>query len=1145
MFKINKKIRSVIILMLSIQPVVILAGAQSISESVDMINDGKTRNHVFEKKGRELTGFLQKSTIPIGTEYNSNVAEDGSLYLSPPFKNQPKIHADLMAKIAARGNDDNAEMMRLIVYLNYHPHQRIFRQVIQSFEPEIKILEYKRHSLLNESRIKPDSDAMIDSLNYPNMLVKDQGYQTDLRAVNELNESLSLSIKNEAIAEITTAIKSFQSPIEEQIKQLSGQIEFSTIAGNLIVVQAPMYQVKEIAEIEGVLQVAEDVLMDSHLNVLPQASMIDPADTSLIGLWDNGFDGGIYDPAIIDSGLDPSHPAMANSVTPLRDNFSTWYLVAADGSSSFDDGFTADDLQGHGTAVAGIVGSYGSSGFTSHLGTALGVEKLVNLKAGFRNTSGRASMFYSDMYNVVDRGLNNTGALSGGDFNDDIDGFNLSYGGETTLDDTNVARFLDGVVATYADTPITVSAGNSGPSNANFSDAAGAYNVISVGNANDLNTISRNDDIMRPSSTLGPTANNRKKPDITTYGTSLVAPNNDWETESDFIGFTGTSASAPVVLGVIMDLNDAGIFDELSVKALLINTAQKNLPGIFIEDDSDGWDEQVGWGVLNAYAAYFHRFDVFKDSVTPRDTEGDFRLYKGTMRDEGSAGEGRDRATLVWNRSVSFNGTSSPSEFFSLADINMRLYGESNNVLLDNDLDSNDNVHQVRIAAGVVETDVVVNVYAWSTSFDDGSPTQEFALATEDQFERVEFPRAFQAIALWPTEVEPNEEFDIEFWLRNDSDIASHNNTFNLELPAGFSLVSGIDTQNVGSAAAGGITSMVTYTVQAPAVVEDGVTITVKHSHNSYNESYGDFNWNMGLDVRVDSTPPNPNPMTFAVLPVNTNPLTLDMTASIATDIHDPIEYYHDYTSSPSGGTGGSDSGWVDERAYTDAGLGNNHEYCYRVWSRDNANFRNNSTPSEIVCTYTDQQVPGNLQTVSVSNTSITISAISLPPNILLDESGIRYLNNTAGSASAWSQNSSSWDSNGLTPATTYEFAAIARNGNGDETSQSNTLNISTLANQPAVNSIDIISDSQIQINLNANGNGSEAEYFIQNATSGQDSGWVNQLSWQENGLACNVPYTYQAKARNLDGIETIIVSIGIVNNSCSNDVIFIDSFDN
>ncbi len=59
---------------------------------------------------------------------------------------------------------------------------------------------------------------------------------------------------------------------------------------------------------------------------------------------------------------------------------------------------------------------------------------------------------------------------------------------------------------------------------------------------------------------------------------------------------SGTSMSAPAVLvEIMMDLMDAGLTDELALKALLINTAQKNEPGIDIIDH-DGCNPQIGFG---------------------------------------------------------------------------------------------------------------------------------------------------------------------------------------------------------------------------------------------------------------------------------------------------------------------------------------------------------------------------------------------------------------------------------------------------------------------------------------------------------------------------------------------------------------------
>ncbi|MFK8016193.1 MAG: S8 family serine peptidase, partial [Gammaproteobacteria bacterium] len=1077
---------------------------------------------------RELTGSLDDRRAEYraerAAEREPGMGEDGTPSPVSPLAGLPIVDTALSAKARSVAAD---EQLRLIVHLDFLPHAQVFKDIYSAHDTEVEALETRRVAALEAQASKRDPNAKTDDENYDVMSRVSAAERAEFEAIALQNEALSNVIKEEATTQIRALVEDSQAPVVDDILALGGNVEFTTIAGNMVILTIAADMVEQVGKIPGVMRVVEDSMMEGHLSNADRSTMVDPADSSLTGLWDLGLNGGIYDPAIIDSGLDDLHPGMIDSTTPLRDNFCTWYLVAANGSASFNDAFTCDDLNGHGTHVAGIVGSKGSANFPNNLGIAYGVEKLVNLKAGFNNTANRSSMFWSDKYNIVNRALYDTGALIGDPFADDVDGMNLSYGGDTTLDDTDGSRFWDSVISTYSDLPVTISAGNSGPSNTLFSDPAVSYNAITVANFNDRGSSSRNDDIINAGSTVGPTASNRRKPDIAAPGTSIGAPSHNWETGADDVNFTGTSMAAPMVLGVIMDLADAGVFDEVSVKALLINTAQKNLAGMNIESDSDGWDPQIGWGAMNAYAAYFHRFDVFVDAVTPRDTDGDYQLYKGSMRDEGIAGEGRDRATMVWNREATYLTSAPPSEFFSLVDLNLRLYRESNNGLIDNDLDANDNVHQVRINSGAADTDVVINAYSWSTSFSHGDATQSYALATEDNFVRVDHPATFQGIALWPTEVEPNEVFEIQFWLRNDSEVASHNNVFNLELPAGFTLLSGVDTQNVGSAASGGITSTATYSIRAPATPTGSENIVIKHSHNSYNEPYGDFNWNIGLTVAVDSTAPNPNPMIFSSLPINTGTDQIAMTAAFASDIHGPIQYYLDYTGSPSGGVGGTDSGWQESRSYTDIGLQANDEYCYRAWARDNANFRNTTAPSAITCTYSSQQPPFQVTVGAITTTSMAITPAGGLNNLTLGSSGVRVRNSTTGSLSPWQQSTAAWQQFGLTPSTKYGFDAQARNGNADQTSFAGSNSAWTLANPPAVVSVSGTSQTTIQVVLNPNGNGPDAEYEVQNTTNGVNLPWSSGTSFEASGLTCGTSYNFQARARNGDNVTTIIVPLG------------------
>ena len=83
--------------------------------------------------------------------------------------------------------------------------------------------------------------------------------------------------------------------------------------------------------------------------------------------------------------------------------------------------------------------------------------------------------------------------------------------------------------------------------------------------------------------------------------------------------------------------------------------------------------------------------------------------------------------------------------------------------------------------------------------------------------------------------------------------------------------------------------------------------------------------------VVPDTSPPTPNPMTFANPPTAPGAASITMTATTASD-PSGVEYFFDETS---GNAGGSDSGWQDSPTYTDTGLNSNTTYTYSVRARD------------------------------------------------------------------------------------------------------------------------------------------------------------------------------------------------------------------
>ncbi|MHC4646327.1 MAG: Calx-beta domain-containing protein, partial [Planctomycetota bacterium] len=82
----------------------------------------------------------------------------------------------------------------------------------------------------------------------------------------------------------------------------------------------------------------------------------------------------------------------------------------------------------------------------------------------------------------------------------------------------------------------------------------------------------------------------------------------------------------------------------------------------------------------------------------------------------------------------------------------------------------------------------------------------------------------------------------------------------------------------------------------------------------------------------AEMDPPTPNPATFDSPPAAVSSSEITMTATTGSDASGPVEYYFDETS---GNSGGTDSGWVTDPVYNDAGLNPGTQYTYTVQMRD------------------------------------------------------------------------------------------------------------------------------------------------------------------------------------------------------------------
>jgi len=604
---------------------------------------------------------------------------------------------------------------------------------------------------------------------------------TELKQLKDQMRSRILQRTREAVAAEQSEVASF-------VRGLGGTVTYTYDFENTVAARVPGRAISALANHPLVRYVVEDQKTEAHLDISAPAMGVQT-------FWNAGETGGVWYNATMDTGVDTGHPNMGRT--------GGWWQVVrhttAAGDPNYNDNSSStDDLQGHGTHVAGIM----NSNHATWRGVAFGSTRSTNLKAGWRTSDGRGSMYQSDAMSAMNWGLSNA----------TIDVVNLSFGASDpmTADDDDYTRFWDALVHTQ-NIVFTKSAGNEGGTSETLTSPAGTYNGIVVANLDDRGTLTRTDDIINAGSSRGPTPNDRKKPDLAAPGTTINAPNNNWEgTAPDFVNKTGTSMAAPHAGGAATLLHDVGITDPRLVKAVLINTAD------FLSGQTT-WNNSAGWGYINLDRAYLRRSNWFLHAVTPRNTSGEYRLYRVPNPAVG------DKTTMVWNRRVNWNGASFPTTWHALSDLNLRYYVESNGAAHASSLSGIDNVEQV--IANTTQP-LIIRAYSWSTSFAGGVSSEVYGLAVPPGTVTVNGPTLAAGATSSSYSPPLNAKFRVLLRVTNSGDINAPGCNITISLPAGVQLVSGSLTTNAGSAPAGGQTDTVEVWLRATTSGTKTVNVT-------------------------------------------------------------------------------------------------------------------------------------------------------------------------------------------------------------------------------------------------------------------------------------------------------------------------------
>jgi hypothetical protein len=272
-----------------------------------------------------------------------------------------------------------------------------------------------------------------------------------------------------------------------------------------------------------------------------------------------------------------------------------------------------------------------------------------------------------------------------------------------------------------------------------------------------------------------------------------------------------------------------------------------------------------------------------------------------------------------------------------------------------------------------------------------------------------------------------------------------------------------------------------------------------------------------------EKIPPIANPAVWISEPRQINATSITMVADIERDVSAPEEYAFDFISSPTGGSGGSDSLWQYSPMYTDVGLNPNHQYGYRTKARDS--HGNETAFSLERYEYTDIESPEGIAFGQITTASIQAKSSSTPSGLDRGKSGLKLENITTGTLSTWQRDNAFWTSDGLLPNTRYGFRAQARNGDGDLTPLCGETFAYTLAVVPSTVQCSGVTTSEIAASWSSNGNPTGTQYWCQNTVRNANSGWTTSLQWLDSPLSANVKYTYRVKARNGDGVETALAA--------------------
>ncbi len=404
-----------------------------------------------------------------------------------------------------------------------------------------------------------------------------------------------------------------QQPVAAVIEAIGGDVHSLTPQTYLMSATLTRAQALQVAHLDGVQWLDAWSAPENDMNIARKFHGSDYVES--VG---NYLGQGVQ-VEVLDGGCDTNHPDLQN------------YKVHKTNSAS-----------SHGTSTSGIICGSGAG------------------NAAARGAMPMAKLVIAD-YAALGNRYTHTSELQAAPYKCVLQ--SNSWGGSRTLNYTSTSQNMDLILFDHSRISILQSQSNAGDQMSR--PEAWAKNIISVGASYHQNTQTKNDDKWNFGASIGPAADGRIKPDLSSfYDATLTTTLGGGYTSS----FGGTSGATPIIaghLGLFYQMWSDGLFgnsapgatvysnrpENTTAKAVLINTATM---WTFSGTNHDLTRTHQGWGHADLKTLYDLRDRMFVVDETDVLTETASQVYAFTV-------DGADpfKATLVFR---DWPGTTSASQ---------------------------------------------------------------------------------------------------------------------------------------------------------------------------------------------------------------------------------------------------------------------------------------------------------------------------------------------------------------------------------------------------------------------------------------------------------------------------------------------------